>query len=150
MTDKPIITPMRLDDVPACVAVIADAWDSHVAELARVELLQMFTPGWPPFFYAAFNDGRVVGTAGYIASWLNYGIHSLLYVATLQECRRQGIATALVKRCLADIDTLGSNTMLTTYVPSFYTRLGFETLEPHLICAGKPNALMLRRCAPRS
>lgn len=140
------ILPLRFEDIPNCLSVIGEAWSPHIAQAAQDDLRDMFTKArFAPFYYVAHCNDEIIGLAGYITSWKNWSIADLIYTAVRPIYQRRGIATALIRRCLVDTDALGCNVMLTTYVPSVYVRLGFEVLAENLICADKPNTLMLRR-----
>lgn len=147
-----IVEPMRPEDVVPCLDIIAKAWDAQTAQAAQNDLRAMFlSPRDAPTFYVARDrapdlSSGLCGLAGHIVSWKNWGILDLCYVAVLPGVRRCGIGTKLVLRCLEDADALDCAVMITTNAPDFYRGFGFVSLDDDLICAGKSNVLMRRRC----
>ena len=76
-------------------------------------------------------DGRIVSHASVVERRLDAGGHPLRTgyleaVATLPELERRGIATRLVRRATAHIDASFELGALSTGVPAFYLRLGWQ------------------------
>lgn len=142
-----LIRPMQPQDLPQCGKVIADAWDIFTAQLASVDLCQMFGSGaWKPFFYVATEDGEVAGLGGYGVSWLSYGIYDMFWHCVRKESRGRGIGRALIERRLSDLRSVADAVMIATPHPDLYgPKFSFElvtTLKSH---KGYGDHLMIRK-----
>ncbi len=121
-------SPVRIrrlepNDVPAALHIVRANWSEATAQSAHVEFGQAFSSAvWRPIFYAAEEDGRVVGTAGYAVSWMQYGVYDITWVNVQTDRQRDGIGRMLVSQCLDDIRAVGSLAMLSTKVPDYYAR----------------------------
>lgn len=122
-----MIRPMQQSDIPACLAVAAEGWDKKTAQMAQPDFSDAFSSAaWRPIFYVAEIDGKVIGTACYVVSWLCYGVYNLAWVAVKRDFRGRGIGAALVQRCLDDLHPIADVVMLATNVPEFYRPFGFR------------------------
>ena len=100
--------------------------------LSRIAL-----PGVPaaPLFrlYAAYRDGAPVGSAALCEA---AGLAGVYNVGTHPDHRREGVATALLRRVFADARERGLDTCVlqssSAGVP-LYARLGFERIETYTI-----------------
>lgn len=86
-----------------------------------------------PKYLVAEHNGKIVGFAGYIQSWIDYHIYQIFWVNVLPKYQKKGIGTALVRKIIQIIKIKHGEDkayliLLTTSLPKFYERLGFETL----------------------
>jgi GNAT superfamily N-acetyltransferase len=125
------IRPLRYDDIPYCVALAKDGWNQRTAGLAYNELnFGLSSCPYRPMFYVAERDDQRLGMAGYGASWVDWDTFSLMWVCTRSNHRKQGIASALVNRCLQDMRLFARTVILSTTVPTFYSyNWNFITLQ---------------------
>lgn len=125
---RAIIRTMTPSDIPNCLAIVSECWGKATAQTARPEFEAMFANAvWRPLFYVAEQDDVIVGMAGYIASWLDYGIYEMFWHCVLPRARRQGIGESLVRRRLADLTPLADIVMIDTSAPAYYAKhFGFE------------------------
>lgn len=94
-------------------------------------------------YFVADHDGRIVGAGGY--SWsaptnrqegTSRDVAHIRHVATDPDAIRQGIATALLSRIIADAGAAGAkrfDCLSTRTAVPFYRAIGFESTEEVLI-----------------
>lgn len=140
-----VIRAMAPIDLPAVLAVASDAFDRDHAQRAQSEFNEMFGgAALRPFFYVAEAQGRVIGIAGYGASWLAYGVYELFWIAVRRENRKQELGKKLVERCLADLATVADQVILVTSACDFFKKCGFTVLGSLPTEKGPKDVLMVR------
>jgi GNAT superfamily N-acetyltransferase len=111
------------NDIPQCLHIAKANWGIDIAQSCVVELGQAFNSAvWKPNFYVAEEDQRVIGFAGYAASWMHYSIQEITWVNVDPSYHRNGIGRGLVNQCIDDIQAVGSVIMLSTTIPEYYEK----------------------------
>lgn len=124
----------RLDyhDIPECLHIVRENWDRETAQKCEIELNAAFGDAvWKPVYYVAVRDKEIIGLTGYAPSWLNYGVYAIVRLAVTKEYQKRGVGHALMYACLDDLQAIASLVMLTTNVPDYYQKLGFEVCFTH-------------------
>lgn len=117
------IRPMRIEDIPQCLACARDGWDRSTAAHAFDELNAGLSTAIarPTFYVAEGEDSKIAGMAGYATAWLDCDTFALCWVCVRLGQRNQGIGRMLVDRCLQDLLLIARSVVLTTDVPEFYS-----------------------------
>ncbi|QQG40152.1 MAG: GNAT family N-acetyltransferase [Candidatus Aenigmatarchaeota archaeon] len=101
---------------------------------ARREIKAAFkNPIIPPRYLVAEENGRMVGFAGFIQSWMDWHVYHIFWVNVEPTRQKEGIGTELIKRTIQEIKTKkgrnkASLILLTTTNVRFYERFGFRTI----------------------
>jgi N-acetylglutamate synthase-like GNAT family acetyltransferase len=145
-----MIRAMAQTDLPAVLAVAANAFDRDHAQRAQPEFNEMFgAAALRPFFYIAETGGKIVGVSGYGTSWLAYGVYELFWelfwVGVLKENRGRHLGKALVERCLSDLVTVADQVILVTSECEFFKKCGFTVLGPLPTKKGSKDVLMFKQ-----
>jgi N-acetylglutamate synthase-like GNAT family acetyltransferase len=91
-------------------------------------------PVIPPRYIVAEENGKIIGFAGYIPSWMDYHVYHIFWVNVTPEYQGKGIGTRLVEYIIAEIKKAEGHMaarmiLLTTTKPKFYKRSGFKILS---------------------
>lgn len=129
---------LRTNEVRVTASMVGKNYSREYELLARRELGDMFSSrGGPrPIYFVAEEQGRIVGFAGYIQSWMDYNIYQIFWVNVLPDHQRHGIGKMLVARLIQEIQKKkGAFLILLTAdarkgLPDYYARhFGFSTLQ---------------------
>lgn len=127
-----IIRPIEKSEISQAADIVRKNYSAEYGEAATREISAMFdNPTIPPQYLVAEQDGRILGFAGYIQSWMDYNAYEIFWVNVEPEHQRRGIGSALVSRVLEDIREKEALTvLLTTSSPNYYeTKFGFKTVN---------------------
>lgn len=116
-------------DITSCCDIVTLLWGKNVAEQARTELFEMHNSvqHWPPHYFVAEDDGRVVGFAGLRAAWMMTNVYEFIWINIHSDYQGKGIGALLTERRLAEVASLGGSVvMLMTQKPEFFAKFGFE------------------------
>ncbi|MBU3904895.1 MAG: GNAT family N-acetyltransferase [Nanoarchaeota archaeon] len=114
---------------------------------AKAEIKAMFKNYTAkPQYLAAEIEGKIVGFAGYIQSWMDWHFYNIFWVNVHPDYQHKGIGTALVKEIIKILKTKKGEDkaefiLLTTTSPGFYIRLGFKVIQK----SGKKNCFMIKK-----
>ena len=96
-----LLTP---SDVDAASSIIGRNYSARWRRTAALEIASMFSDSAiSPVYWVAEDDGQIVGIAGHVQSWMDYGIYQIFWVNVLPERQRQGIGRALVNKVISAI-----------------------------------------------
>ncbi len=91
-------------DIPDATKIIGENYDSECEMLAKEELEAMFKNHTSkPTYLVAEKDGKVIGLAGYIVSWIDYNVYNIFWVNTQKSFQKQWIGTLLVEKTIENI-----------------------------------------------
>jgi predicted N-acetyltransferase YhbS len=128
---------MRRADISTAAAIVDKNYSRKYQKLAANEFKAMFTQAVShPIYFVAEEHGEVIGLAGYVQSWMDYGVYELFWVNVAPERQSHGIGTKLVSRVIRAIrQTRDSRLIILTadasrYLPTYYAkRFGFKSLR---------------------
>jgi ribosomal protein S18 acetylase RimI-like enzyme len=64
----------------------------------------MFTKGpVRPVYFVAEEEGKVLGLAGYVQSWMDWDVYEIFWVNVLPGRQRQGIGKELTEKIISEI-----------------------------------------------
>jgi N-acetylglutamate synthase-like GNAT family acetyltransferase len=129
---KMLIRDLQYDDVPHVTRIIEENWNIDVAWQAGFEMDEMFNPHtkWPPHYYVAVLDGKIVGCAGYKAAWLMSNTYELIWINIDKNYQGRGIGSMLTHHRLGRIETIGGNlVLLMSKKRKFFEIFGFESVK---------------------
>ena len=79
-------------------------------------------------FFIFEENGKIFGVCALHVLWED--LAEVRSLAVKKEYQKMGIGGKLVKRCLAEAKTLGTNRVFAlTYYPSFFKKLGFTEID---------------------
>jgi N-acetylglutamate synthase-like GNAT family acetyltransferase len=86
-----------------------------------------------PKYIVAEEEGKLVGFAGFIQSWMDYGIYQIFWVNVEPKHQGKGIGTKLINEIIKRVKNKkgrdkANMILLTTTSPEFYERFGFEQI----------------------
>ena len=129
-----LIREIEKRDIWACTQIVQENWGSIVADRFWDEVQHVWLAGmkWPPQYLVAEVDGKVVGFAGMMESWIMHGVWDLIWINVKKTHQGQGIGKALTERRIAAIDRQkGAVVNLSTQSPRFFDIFGFN--ETHSV-----------------
>jgi len=95
---------LRKKDVPRAASIVGRNYSKVDARRATVELKAMFTPApFRPVYVVAEEGKKMLGFAGYVQSWMHYGVYEVFWVNVLPEKQNRGIGKKLVSTLLREI-----------------------------------------------
>jgi ribosomal protein S18 acetylase RimI-like enzyme len=96
-----IIRLLRQEDIAAAAQIVQANYTERYAELATLEMKEMFGPSpIRPTYVVAEEDGRVVGFAGFMISWMDYHVATIFWVNVARSVQRRGVGKKLVRKIL--------------------------------------------------
>ena len=118
--------------------IVARNYSKEYGRRPFFELKEMFGRGpIKPVYFAAEENKKVVGFAGFMQSWMDYNIYQIFWVNVLPEKQNQGIGKKLIFRVLNEIKKKkNADLILLTAdakenLPEYYKKnFKFKTLEP--------------------
>ncbi len=124
---------LQRKDIQKAATIVGKNYSKKWQLSATRELAVMFdrSVGTPTYFVAEEN-GKIIGLAGYIQSWMDYSIYQIFWVNVLPERQKQGIGTKLVDRVVKEIRKKkdAEYILLTTTLPEYYrNHWGFKVLK---------------------
>lgn len=131
----------RESDALALSKIVGMNYSKKYGKRAKLEIEAMFKNYvYKPEYFVAEHNGKIMGFAGCIQSWMDYSIYQIFWVNVLREYQGKGTGTLLVERALRVIKKKreAKFVLLTTKKPSFYRKFGFRIL----IKIGKNEYLM--------
>ena len=129
------VRPAGVADREGIVALNSVIHEPNVGELARQLMTLHPTMRTEDFWVGATPDGQVVSSQCLIPGHLRLGEVVLPYcevglVGTLEPWRGQGLASAMMAGCHADLRRRGALLTLIAGIPYFYRRYGYEYAIP--------------------
>jgi len=91
-------------EVSEAAQIVGKNYSTKYEIQSKVELRAMFN-GAPfrPIYFVAERRCRIVGFAGCVVSWMDYGAYEILWVNVMPKYQGEGIGQALVAHTLAYI-----------------------------------------------
>ena len=124
---------LRILDIPAVAAIVGQNYGSRYRKSAEREIREMFGKALiRPLFLVAVLDGKVVGLAGFMESWMDYHVFSIFWVNVPPGLQKCGIGKSLVAEAIRRIRKKRPARLiqLTTSSPKYYSRhFGFRTAK---------------------
>jgi len=123
-----VIRKARIQDVAAIHRLI-NFWAEKGEMLAR-SLNEIYENLRDYFVYC--EDEKVLGCAALHIMWEDLG--EVKSVAVVPEYQNKGIATQLLKRCLAEAEELGlPRVFALSFKPQFFVQKGFEVIDKNTL-----------------
>ena len=121
-------------EVPQLQELIRKNYSQLWSHRARREIEAMWEDSVIRPTYVVAEDKEIVGFAGYIQSWMDYGVFQLFWVNVHPSHQHRGIGKQLVETLLSFIKghkeaELVQLTVSQNNIP-FYKKLGFKVLTP--------------------
>jgi gamma-glutamyl:cysteine ligase YbdK (ATP-grasp superfamily)/N-acetylglutamate synthase-like GNAT family acetyltransferase len=122
------------EDVPAMLSVIEGCFPGADLEAAGREIAEMEARSlYKPVFMVAAAGGEIVGMTGFVSSWIDFETYELFWVAVRPDHQSRGVGARIVRAALDEIAALPDRphpcrVLLSTDLPGYFTRLGFESL----------------------
>lgn len=116
-------------DILPCRDIVAANWGETVAQHFNKEVnhLILCNMAWPPIYYVAEIDDRIVGFAGMMPSWLMNGIWDLIWINIHPDFQGRGIGQLLTSHRIDQIrERDGTAIHLMTKQYSFFRKFGFK------------------------
>jgi predicted N-acetyltransferase YhbS len=129
-----MIRPLEKRDVIACTTIVNENWGSIVADRFwdEVEHAWLSNMKWPPIYFVYEDDGRVVGFAGMMESWIMHGVWDFIWINVRKSHQGTGVGRALTERRIEEVDRRrGSVINLYTHNPKFFEQFGFTCTHAH-------------------
>jgi N-acetylglutamate synthase-like GNAT family acetyltransferase len=128
MSSEVIIRDLRFCDISDVQLIVLNNWNSEIAYKARLEMQEMFNSSkWPPHYYVAEVDGRVVGCGGFRRAWIMSDTYEMIWINIDKDFQGRGIGWDLTQRRITRIKELnGSLIMLMTNKPEFFEQFYFN------------------------
>jgi N-acetylglutamate synthase-like GNAT family acetyltransferase len=130
-----IIRKLERKDIIPASKIVGINYSKKYELLSRKELTAMFRNyAYPPEYIVAEEDGKIIGLAGYIPSWMDYHVYNIFWVNVEPEHQGNGIGTMLIEHIITRIRKIKGHMvahmiLLTTTRPKFYKRFGFKILS---------------------
>lgn len=119
-----MIRKAKINEVPDIWRMLHDFADQDVLPRSMADLYSQVRE----YFIYREEHGPLVGIAALHIFWEDLG--EIRSVAVLPDFQRNGIGSALVKKCLEEADSLGlKKVFVLTTRPNFFIRLGFHKVE---------------------
>jgi predicted N-acetyltransferase YhbS len=125
------IRKMRPGDIDECTAIVRTNYSVAFAKSAAKELKEMFGSAHiKPLYFVAEEKGEIVGFAGCVESWVDYGTYEIFWLNVAPEKQRRGIGKKLVATILTELKKRKPDlVLLSTTAPDYYKKhFGFRTL----------------------
>jgi N-acetylglutamate synthase-like GNAT family acetyltransferase len=129
------IRQLEHKDVITASKLVGLNYSKKYENSSKNEIEAMFTSKvCPPKYIVAEENGRVIGFAGYIQSWMDYHIYQIFWVNVKPGDKGKGIGTKMIKEIIKTIkkekcENKAYMIQLTTTFPKFYKRLGFKKIN---------------------
>ena len=117
-------------DILPCCRIVATNWGEAISQHFKKEVdhLILSNMTWPPVYYVAEIDNKIVGFAGMIESWVMHGIWDFIWINISPEYQRTGIGSLLTEHRLNKVEERGGKAVhLVTQKYSFFRKFGFKT-----------------------
>jgi predicted N-acetyltransferase YhbS len=125
------IRPLKRSDIPLAAKIVKVNYSEKYEKKAFRELEATFKNlAVIPKYIVAEEKGEMLGFAGYVQAWMDYGIYEIFWVNVKPEQQNKGIGTKLVREAIEIIKTRkASMVLLTSKSPSFYAKkFGFKKM----------------------
>jgi len=126
------IRPLQKKDIPQAAEIVRLNYSKKFVRPVLIELKAAFKNKiYPPKYVIVEDKGKVIGFAGYMPAWMDYGIYEIFWINITPKEQGKGIGKKLVKAVLGIIKKKGVNTiLLTTRYPKFYSNhFSFKTIS---------------------
>ncbi len=128
---------LKKKDVRAATEIITKNYSKEYGRRSLFELKEMFGRGpIKPVYFAAEENKKIVGFAGFMQSWVDYNIYLIFWVNVLPKKQNQGIGKKLISRVLSEIkkkknaDLILLTADATKNLPNYYRKnFKFKFLE---------------------
>lgn len=120
---------MEKSDIFACQKIVQRNWGDKIADRFIDESWHAFYTNvkWPPKYFVYESDGKVVGFAGMMWSWIMTGVMDFIWINVEPEHQKIGIGKMLtehrIRECKRSSDV--SLIHLMTQKPAFFYKMGF-------------------------
>ena len=95
---------LKKEDIKPAVIIVGKNHTKKHEKIAQAELVDMFQKGpIRPTYFVAEDEGKILGFAGYIQSWIDYDVYEIFWVNVLPEYQKQGIGKKLVAKVISEI-----------------------------------------------
>lgn len=127
------IRPLQEADIPAAAAIVGRNYSHEFEISSAAELREMFgTAVIKPSYIVSEEDGRILGFAGFMQSWMDYNLYNVFWVNVDPDHQRKGIGKQLVRHVIDEIRKRDGSRLilLTTDSPTYYAdNFGFKILQ---------------------
>lgn len=130
------IRNLKKEDISLLSKIVSLNYSKKFGENSKKEILAHFeNKTIPPQYLVAEENGKIMGFAGYIQSWMDYSVYNLFWVNIHPDFQGKGIGKKLVSTVIKKIKNVrGQNKakmiLLTTTKPKFYSdNFGFKIMS---------------------
>ena len=128
---------LKKSEIKDATRIVGINYSKEYQRSSTLEIKDMFGKSTiRPIYYVAENNGKIVGFAGFIQSWMDYSIYEIFWVNVHPDEQGKGIGKALVSKIITEIKKKKNAKLILLTADKnvnndFYYKMNFEfkTLE---------------------
>ena len=128
---------LKKSEINSAARIVGKNYTKEYARMAKAEISAMFQKGAnQPVYFVVEDQGKILGFAGHIQSWMDYNAYEVFWVNVLPEHQKQGIGKQLVSKVISEIKKKNNAKIILLTAneevgnPTYYkNKFGFKTLE---------------------